>query len=129
MSANASSTSTSSPAVPVILGIMALLFVVAVLSGKQIPLVNSERVSVVALALIGMAICSQAGIGRVSATGAWAHPLSILGYLLGAVILIIAGAALINRLIPPMISYRQAFMVITGIALFKVVISFIHRLL
>ena len=41
------------------------------------------------LVLIGMAICAQGGIGRVAALGVWSHPLSILGYLLGGLILLI----------------------------------------
>lgn len=129
MKTNTLATSGSSSVAPIVLGILAVLLIVAVLSGKQIPLISNDRLAIVALAVVGMAICSQAGIGRVSATGAWAHPLSILGYLLGAAILVIAGAALFDRLVPPLTSYRQAFMAVTAIAALKVVISFIHRLL
>ncbi len=128
MKANTLATSGFQPGV-ILLGLLALALIAAVLSGKQIPLISNERLAVVALALVGMAICSQAGIGRVAATGAWAHPLSILGYLLGASILVIAGAALFNKLVPPLISYHQAFLAVTAIAALKVVISFIHRLL
>ena len=52
------------------------------------------------LLVLGMAICAQGGIGRVAAAGQWAHPLAILGYLLGAAILILAAAVFFNVKLP-----------------------------
>jgi SAM-dependent methyltransferase len=44
---------------------------------------------IILLVIIGMTICTQGGIGRVAATGQWTHPLSIIGYILGGLILLI----------------------------------------
>jgi len=41
-----------------------------------------SRITLALVGFIGMAMCS-AGIGRVAASGRWADPLSIVGYILG----------------------------------------------
>ncbi len=76
---------------PTIIG-LALLFAVVTfigVTGKKVPLLSNVRVDIILLVIIGMTICSQGGIGRIAATGQWTHPLSIIGYLLGGLILII----------------------------------------
>jgi hypothetical protein len=120
------STSGFNPAIAV-LGLLAALLVVAVLSGRKLPLLSSDRAALFALIVIGMAICSQGGLGRISATGAWAHPLAILGYLCGAAILLIGLFALFGKPLPPLANFHQAFLAVTVIAVFKVILSTIHR--
>ena len=81
----------SSVITPTIIG-LALLFAAITfigVTGKKVPMLSNIRVDIVLLVIIGMTICSQGGIGRVAATGEWTHPLSIIGYLLGGLILII----------------------------------------
>jgi hypothetical protein len=75
-----------------------------------------------------MFICSNAGIGRVAASGAWWHPFSIIGYLLGAVIIVIGIAALFGKNVPPLTSYHQSFIAVAVIAAIKLVLTTIHRL-
>ena len=121
---------TSNSNVPVIiLGLVAALLVLAVLSGRPIPVLSNYRWALVALVALGMAICSQAGIGRVAAIGAWGHPLAIAGYIIGAVILLIAIAAIFGKVLPPLVDFRQAFIAVTMLAALKVVIATIHRML
>lgn len=48
-------------------------------TGKKVPLFSNIRVDIILVVILGMAICSQGGIGRIAATGMWSHPLSILG--------------------------------------------------
>lgn len=127
MKATAAST-TGSNVVVIALGIVAALLVLLVLTGRKVPLLASDRAVLLALVLIGMFICSRAGIGRVAASGEWWHPLSILGYLLGAAIIAIGIAALFGRNIPPFTSYYQSFLGVTGIAVVKLVLTTIHRL-
>ena len=110
------------------LGILAALLVFAVFTGRKVPLLSSDRAALLALVLIGMLICSQAGIGQVSASGAWWHPFSIIGYLLGAVIIAIGIAALFGKNIPPLTSYYQSFTAVAVIAAIKLVLTTIHRL-
>jgi hypothetical protein len=113
----------------ILLSILAVGLVAVVLSGRKLPLIGSDRAALLVLIVIGMAMCAQGGLGRVAATGAWTHPLAILGYLLGAAILLIGGATLFGKLIPPMTSFHQAFLVVAGMAATKVIIAAIHRLL
>lgn len=110
------------------LGILTALLIFAVLTGRKIPLLESDRAVLFALVIIGMLMCSRGGIGRVAASGAWWHPFSILGYLLGAVIIAIGIAALFGRTIPPLTGYYQSFIAVSAIAAVKLVLTTIHRL-
>ncbi len=127
MKANTLSTSGINPVV-IILGIVSVLLIFLVLTGRKVPLLNSERASLIALVVMGMAICSNAGIGRVAASKAWLHPFSIIGYLLGAAIIVIGVAALFGKNIPPLSSFYQSFAAVTVIAALKLVLATIHRL-
>ncbi len=128
MKANSMPAGNSNLAV-IIMTVLAAVLVITVLSGRRLPLLSGDRAAIIVLVILGMAICSQVGIGRVSAIGAWSHPLAILGYILGGAILVIGGAALFGKLIPPLVDFHQAFTVVTVIALTKVVIATIHRIL
>jgi hypothetical protein len=112
-----------------VLGILAALLVFAVLTGRKVPVLASHRAALLGLVILGMGICSQIGVGRISATGDWLHPLSIAGYLFGGAILLIGIAALFGKQIPPLTSDYQAFIAVVVIAGIKVVLTTIHRLL
>lgn len=114
--------------VVIVLGILATLLVYAVLTRKRVPILNTDRSALLGFIVIGMAICSQIGIGRVSASGAWAHPISIVGYLLGAAIVLTGLAALFGKPIPPLTSYHQSFQAVVVIAVIKIGLTTIHRL-
>ncbi|HLO27799.1 MAG TPA: hypothetical protein VK249_01610 [Anaerolineales bacterium] len=127
MKTNTMSTSGTSLAV-IALGILAALLVLAVLTGRKVPLLSTDRSALLALVVIGMFMCAQGGIGRLSASGAWLHPFSIIGYLLGAAIIVIGIAALFGKYIPPLTSYYQSFTTVAVIAAIKLVLTTIHRL-
>lgn len=74
--------------VPMLLGLVVVGIVFAALTGRMLPLIGSPRASLVALLVVGMAMCVS-GIGQVGASGRWGSPLAIAGYLLGAAILLI----------------------------------------
>lgn len=112
--------------------IFALLFAAVVfigVSGKKAPLLSNVRLDIILLVVIGMAICSQGGIGRVAASGQWSHPLSILGYLLGGLILLIALSVFTGWKLPLIETEQQALLAITILAGIKVVNAVIHHLL
>ena len=127
MKANSISTSGTNLVV-IVLGILAALLVFAVLTERKVPLLTTDRAALLALVVIGMIMCTQGGISRVAATGAWLHPFTILGYLLGAAILVIGIAALLGKNIPPLTSYYQSFVVVAVIAAVKVLLTTVHRL-
>lgn len=127
MKTNSVSTGGTNLAV-IALGILAALLVFAVLTGRKVPLLSSDRAALLALVVIGMILCTQGGIGRVAASGQWLHPFSIPGYLLGAAIILIGIAALFGKNIPPLTSYYQSFTAVAVIAAAKLVLTTIHRL-
>ena len=94
----------SQPAVitPTIIGLALLAAAVVFIgvTGKKVPLLSNIRVDIILLVIIGMTICTQGGIGRVAATGQWTHPLSIIGYILGGLILIITLAVFVGWKLP-----------------------------
>jgi len=98
---------TSSIFVPLFLGIVVAGIVFASQAGRALPLISTPRASLIALLVVGMAMCAG-GIGQVGASGRWTSPLAILGYLLGAVILIIIIAALAGWKLPLIADQRQA---------------------
>ncbi len=114
--------------VVIVLGILAALLVFAVLTGRKVPLLATDRAALLTLVVIGIIMCTQGGISKVAANHAWLHPFSILGYLLGAAIVLIGIVALFGKNIPPLTSYHQSFIVVTVIAVVKLVLTAIHRL-
>jgi hypothetical protein len=123
----------SQPAVisPSIL-ILALLFAIVTfigVTGKKVPLLSSIRVDIILLVIIGMAICSQGGIGRVAAASQWTHPLAIVGYILGGLILLVALSVFAGWKLPYIQSDQQALFAIAILAGLKMVNAFTHYFL
>jgi hypothetical protein len=73
---------------PLALGLIAAGIVYAVVNGKPFLFISGPRAGMIALFIVGLAMCSG-GIGQVGMSGRWTSPLAILGYLLGALILVI----------------------------------------
>lgn len=92
---------------PLFLGVVVAVIVFAALTGKMLPLISNPRASLVALLVVGMAMC-MGGIGQVGASGRWASPLAIIGYLLGATILIIIISAFAGWKLPLIAGETQA---------------------
>jgi hypothetical protein len=116
---------------PSILGLALLAGAVVFIgvSGKKVPLLSNVRADIILLVLIGMAICTQGGIGRVAATGEWSHPLSIVGYILGGLILLITLAVFAGWKLPYIQTDQQALLALAILACLKVVNAMTHYLL
>jgi hypothetical protein len=82
-----------------------------------------------AVVFIGMTICTQSGIGRVATMGQWTHPLSIIGYILGGLILLITLSVFVGWKLPFIANDQQALLAIAVLASLKVVNAVIHYLL
>lgn len=123
----------SQPAVitPTIIGLtlLAAAIVFIGVTGKKVPLLSNVRVDIILLVIIGMTICTQGGIGRVAATGQWTHPLSIIGYILGGLILLITLAVFVGWKLPFIASDQQALLAIAILASLKVANAVTHYLL
>jgi hypothetical protein len=123
----------SQPAVitPSIIG-LALLFAAVVfigVTGKKVPVLSNVRIDIILLAIIGMTICSQGGIGRIAATGQWAHPQAILGYILGGLILLITLSVFVGWKLPYIANDQQALLAMAIFATLKVINAVTHYLL
>jgi hypothetical protein len=112
--------------------ILVLVFAAVVfigMTGKKVPLLSNIRLDIILLVVIGMAICTQGGIGRVAASGQWSHPLSIIGYLLGGLILLVALSVFTGWKLPYIHTDQHALLAIAILAGIKVVNALIHHLL
>jgi hypothetical protein len=116
---------------PTIIGLalLAAAIVFIGVTGKKIPLLSNVRVDIILLVIIGMTICTQGGIGRVAATGQWTHPLSIIGYILGGLILLITLAIFVGWKLPYIANDQQALLAVAILASLKVVNAVTHYLL
>lgn len=92
---------------PLLLGCVVAVIVFSTLSGKSLPLINNPKASLVALLVVGMAMCTG-GIGQVGASGKWTSPLAIIGMLLGVLILAIIIAAFAGLKLPLITGTTQA---------------------
>lgn len=75
------------------------VIIFAALTGKVLPLISIPCASLVALLVVGMAMC-MGGISQIDASCRWTSPLAIIGYLLGAAILVIIISAIIGWKLP-----------------------------
>ena len=112
-----------------ILALLAAAVVFIGATGKKVPLLSNIRVDIVLLVILGMSICTQAGIGRIAATGQWSHPLAIVGYILGGLILLITLAVFVGWKLPYIQTDQQALIAIAILAALKVVNAVTHYLL
>ncbi len=99
---------------PLVLGMAAAAIVYAGLTGKTLPLVSGTHGTIIALLIVGLAMCAF-GIMQVSASGRWASPLAILGYLLGAVTLTVIISPLTGWKLPLIQSEMQAVAAAAGL--------------
>jgi hypothetical protein len=116
---------------PTIIGLTLLAAAVVFIgvTGKKIPLFSNVRVDIILLVILGMTICTQGGIGRIAATSAWSHPLSIIGYILGGLILLITLAVFVSWKLPLIANDQQALLAIAILASLKVVNAVTHYIL
>jgi hypothetical protein len=114
--------------VSIVLAILAALLVFGVLTGKKLPMISGDRAALAVLFTICFAMCAF-GIGRISATGQWTHPLSIIAYILGALILLYTAAGFFGFRLPPVYSAHQAIIVVAALGVAKMILTFLHRLL
>jgi len=116
---------------PSILGLALLAAVVVFIgaTGRKVPVLSNVRVDIILLVILGMIMCTQSGIGRIAATGEWSHPLSIVGYILGGTILLIAASVFMGWKLPFLQNDRQALIAIAILVGLKIVNAVTHYLL
>jgi hypothetical protein len=113
----------------IVLALLAAAVVFIGATGRKVPILSNVRVDIILLVILGMSICTQAGIGRIAATGEWTHPLSIVSYILGGAILLITLAVFVGWKLPFIQNDQQALIAIAILAGFKIVNAVTHYLL
>lgn len=115
----------------IVLGLIAVSLVVVELSGSiaSIPLISTDRAALIALLVVGMAMCAVGGIGPAVASQGWNSPYTLTGAALGIVALLVAGTALLGIRLPLIPDDRTAFLVLAGIGLLKVIFNLVYSLL
>jgi len=99
------------------------LIVCAGLSGKQILFIGGARSAAITLGAIGFAVCMiMPTIGKFI-SNAPAHPLSIMGYIFGAIALLAAAAQIFKWNIPFINDPKIALFVVAGCIVIKSVIG------
>jgi hypothetical protein len=117
---------------PINLNIIILAFLIAAVifvavTGKKVPVISDTRVAMGVILLLGMTMCTS-GIGRVAAIQQWTHPLAILGYLLGALILVIGLGTVFGWKLPYIQSDVQAIIIVAVLIGAKIANTVIHSL-
>ena len=99
------------------------LIVCAGLSGKQILFINGPRTAVITLGVIGFAMCMiMPAIGKFI-SNAPAHPLTIMGYVFGAIALQTTIAQIFKWNIPMIYDPNIALFVVAGCIVIKSMIG------
>jgi hypothetical protein len=109
------------------LGLIALLLVFVLLTGRRVPLVSDERGIFIALAVVGFLMCTFGGLRGIQ-PGEWLGWGNVFGIMMG----ILAGILIIGMLIgiklPSISGYREASLVLVTIILSKWIVGLIVRL-
>jgi hypothetical protein len=99
------------------------LIVCAGLSSRHIPLIGEPRAAAITLGIVGFAICMiMPTIGKFISS-APAHPLTIIGCILGAIALLAVVAQIFRWSIPVVNDPKAALFIIAGCIAIKSIIS------
>lgn len=99
------------------------LIVYAGLSGKQILFIIGPRLAVITLGAIGFAMCMiMPTIGKFI-SNAPAHPLTIMGYIVGTIALLTTATQIFKWKIPILYDPIIALLVVTGCIVIKSIIG------
>ena len=120
-------TSSANGIITLVLGLLAAGLVFMILTGRDVPIVGNGAGALVALGLIGIAMCTLSGIGSVQGTLGWTHPLTIIGSILGVLALLVVVLPLLGVRLPLIADTRSAVPVLAVIMLVKVGLMGVER--
>jgi hypothetical protein len=128
MTTNAAASSING-VITLVLGLLAAGLVFLVLTGRDVPIVGSGARALLALGLIGIAMCALSGIGPTQSALGWAHPLTIAGSILGVLALLVVALPLLGVQLPLIADARSAMLALAVIMLVKVGLLGVERLI
>jgi hypothetical protein len=112
-----------------VVGILALLSIYIILSGKKIPLIGNMKAAFIILFIIGLTMSILGGI-RDYPDGKFTMPGILLGFLmvLGISAIILLIIMLIGVKIPFIPTYKEAFMVMAAIIIIKWAVVHLYKI-
>lgn len=112
-----------------VLGVVGILFVFAVWSGRSIPFISSAKGALIALATLGFAMCAIDGLSsKVDKRGfSWTSPFTLTGIVLGLAIVYVLIGGLTGLSLPLVASTQSAFVLLAGLILLKWIVSHLHN--
>jgi hypothetical protein len=111
------------------LGLLAAGLVFMILTGRDVPIVGNGAGALLALGIIGIAMCTLSGIGSVQGTLGWTHLLTIIGSILGVAALLVIVLPLLGVHLPLIPDTRSAVLALAVIILVKVGLMGVQRFL
>lgn len=123
MNNNLPASNTVSHLIPAVLGVVAAIVIFFVLTNRPLPLITTDRAALIVLVIIGFMMCTIGGSGKAFSTYGWASPVTIIGSVLGLLVLLLVGARLVNINLPLIVDDRAAFVAIAVIGVAKVIIN------
>ena len=108
------------------LGLLSALLVVAMLTGKQIPLISNHRIAFFVLLAIGFVMCALGPL-RYIQPNQWTHPMNVVAALLGGLALLLGVAVLARWRIPLIPGKHAALLLLAGIIVSKVILATVHH--
>jgi hypothetical protein len=113
-------TSSTNGIISLVLGLLAAGLIFLILTGRDVPIVGNGAGALLALGLIGIAMCTMSGIGTAQSTLGWTHPLTIIGSILGVAALLVVVLPLFGVRLPLIPDTRSAVLALAVIMLVKV---------
>jgi hypothetical protein len=113
-------TSSTNGIISLALGVLAAGLIFMILTGRDVPIVGNGAGALLALGVIGIAMCTMSGIGSVQGTLGWTHPLTIIGSILGVAALLVIVLPLLGVPLPLIADTRSAVLALAVIMLVKV---------
>lgn len=108
-----------------VLGVAAALLVVGVLANVSQSIGIGDRVAFWVLFAVGLTMCAMGPLGHGASYGWW-NIRHIVGYILGAIILLLGAAVLFNVAVPGIASDRTAMMALAGLMVVKVGVAALY---
>ena len=122
-------TSSTNGIITFVLGLLAAGLVFLILTGRDVPIVGNGAGALLALGVIGIAMCTMSGIGSVQGSLGWTHPLTIVGSILGVAAVLVVVLPLLGIYLPMMPDTRSAVLALAVIMLVKVGMMGVARLI
>ncbi len=107
----------------IVLGLLSTVTVAAALFGIRLPFLPSDRATLIALLVLGMAMCA---LGMQTTQYGWLNSFTIGGIVLGTITLAVAGAALTGIRLPYITGDRAAIIAIALIMGLKVLVAVVR---